>query len=131
MLRKVDRRLSSAERLDTAEVVNYLFGSTSYKQFFNTKYVAKISPCMHAISTSTTKLKHKYRVSDASSSSLVKTCLTEAVSTTETYELKVGVRNTDRLEVHLKFTDDGRPEVIQLKGEDSRVLTIDVMCFNQ
>ena len=54
----------------------------------------------------------------------------DAGSTIETYEMKLGMRNTDRLEVHLQFTD-GRPEVIQLKSNDSRILIIDVICFNQ
>lgn len=69
------------------------------------------------------------RVSEASSSALVRHCLVEAGSTTETYELKLGV-NEDQLEVHLKFVE-GRPEVIQLKKDDSRILMVDVMCLNQ
>ena len=69
------------------------------------------------------------RVSEASSSALVRNCLVEAGSTTETYELKLGV-NEDQLEVHLKFVE-GRPEVVQLKKDDSRILMVDVMCLNQ
>lgn len=71
-------------------------------------------------------------MSEEASSALVKASLVDAGSTTETYELKLGIKNTDRLEIHLRFSE-GRagPEVIQLKKDDSRILTIDVMCLNQ
>ena len=69
------------------------------------------------------------RISEESSS-LVKSCLSDTGSTLETYELKLGINNTDRLAVHLEF-DGGRPVVTQLKVDDSRILTVDVMCLNQ
>ena len=50
----------------------------------------------------------------------------------EFYELKLGIRNADRLEVHLRFPEGrSEPELIQLKKDDSRILTIDIMCLNQ
>ena len=72
------------------------------------------------------------RLSQESSSALVTRSLADAGSMTETYELKLGIGNRDRLEVHLKFPG-GRlePEVVQLKKDDSRILTVDVMCLNQ
>ena len=36
---KIDRRLCDAESLDPAEIIKYLFESTNYKCYFNTKYV--------------------------------------------------------------------------------------------
>ena len=73
-----------------------------------------------------------YRMPEEASSALTTSSLIDAGSTVETYELKLGIRDTDRLEVHLRFLEGrAEPEVIQLKKDDSRILTIDVMCLNQ
>jgi hypothetical protein len=65
-------------------------------------------------------------------SALITSSLTDTGSTTEFYELKLGMRNTDRLEVHLRFPEGrAEPEVIQLKKDDSRILSVDFMCLNQ
>ena len=65
-------------------------------------------------------------------SSVVPSFLTDTGSTTEFYELKLGIHDADRLEVHLRFPEGrSEPEVIRLKKDDSRILTIDIMCLNQ
>ena len=65
-------------------------------------------------------------------SALTTSSLIDAGSTVETYELKLGIRDTGRLEVHRRFLEGrAEPEVIQLKKDDSRILTIDVLCLNQ
>ena len=69
------------------------------------------------------------RVSDKSSS-LLKSCVSDAGSTLETYELKLSINSTHRLAVHLEFKDGG-PVVTQLKADDCRLLMVDVMCLNQ
>lgn len=69
------------------------------------------------------------RISDESPF-LVRSCISDTGSTVESYELKLGIENTHRLGVHLEFKD-GRPVVTQLKADDSRLLTVDVMCLNQ
>lgn len=56
--------------------------------------------------------------------------LTESGSITTTYDMKLGVKGKGKLDIRLQFPD-GKPQVVQVKKDESKVLIFDVLCLNR
>lgn len=71
-----------------------------------------------------------YRVAENAPAALERSLLRDTGSKIVTYDMKLGVKDKGKLDIRLRFTD-GKPEVVQVKKDENKVLIFDVMCLNR
>ena len=71
-----------------------------------------------------------FRVAEDAPTTLMKSLLKDADSTTITYDMKLSVKDRGKLDVRLQFIDR-KPKVVQVKKDENKILIFDVMCLNR
>ena len=86
--------------------------------------------CSFSLSLSLSLSLSCTRVAEGAPTNLKKNLLKDAGSTTITYDMKLGVKDTGKLDVRLQFIDK-KPKVVQVKKNENKILIFDMMCLNR